>query len=241
LLEYYELRIYRLRSAEDRGLLDGYLSKALIPALNRLHSKPVGVFVQQGRSGTPAGTEIRDPSAVVVLITYPTLHSYAGVVTKLAVDPAYAAAGAEDLQTPKTKPAFERIDSWLLLAFAGIPKLELPAYCKENKPRMFELRTYESYSEAKAQKKVDMFNNGETQLMRDVGLGPIFFGQGLIGSNLPHLTYMLSAEDQEAHAKHWDAFRAHPTWEKMKNDPQYADTVSKIYNRFLVPLPYSQI
>jgi len=27
----------------------------------------------------------------------------------------------------------------------------------------------------------------------------------------------------------------------MKNDPQYADTVSKIVNRFLVPTAYSQI
>jgi hypothetical protein len=52
---------------------------------------------------------------------------------------------------------------------------------------------------------------------------------------------MLSAEDQEAHKKHWDAFGKHPTWNKMKNDPQYADTVSKIVNRFLVPTSYSQI
>jgi hypothetical protein len=86
-----------------------------------------------------------------------------------------------------------------------------------------------------------MFNAGEIQVMRDVGLGPIFYGQALIGSNLPHLAYMLSAEDTEAHKRHWDAFRGHPTWAKLKNDPQYADTVSKIANRFLVPTPYSQI
>jgi hypothetical protein len=77
--------------------------------------------------------------------------------------------------------------------------------------------------------------------MREVGLGPIFFGQALIGSRLPHLTYMLSAENPEAHKEHWDAFRADPKWDKMKNDPQYADTVSKIANQFLVPTPYSQI
>src|ERR1035438_822628 len=96
-----------------------------------------------------------------------------------------------------------------MLAFEGLPKLELPAYCRERKPRMFEMRTYESHSELKALKKVEMFCSGEIQLMRDVGLGPIFYGQALIGSNLPHLTYMLSAEDQPAHTKHWDAFKAH--------------------------------
>jgi hypothetical protein len=239
--EYYELRVYHLKSGSSRDLLDTYLAKALIPGLNRLGIKPVGVFAQQERTGTPGATEVRDGASVLVLIPYPSMEAFASAGGRLNADPAYQSAGAEYLNSPKTTPAFERIDSWLMLAFAGMPKLEMPAYCRERKPRMFELRTYESHSEPKALKKVEMFNAGEIQLMREVGLGPIFYGQALIGSNLPHLTYMLSAEDQAAHAKHWDVFRQHPTWDKMKNDPQYADTVSKIANRFLVPTPYSQI
>ena len=239
--EYYELRAYRLKSGAGRALVDAYLSKALIPALNRLGSKPVGVFVQQERTGTPQPTEVNDPSAVLVLIPYPTMEAFARAGGRLNADAEYLAAGAEYLQAPKANPAFERIDSWLMRAFAGMPKVELPPYCQERKPRMFEMRTYESYSELKALKKVQMFNSGEIQLMRDVGLGPIFYGQALIGSNLPHLTYMLSAEDQAAHTQHWDAFRKSPIWDKLQHDPEYADTVSKIANRFLVPTPYSQI
>ncbi len=239
--EYYELRVYRLRSGSGRDLLDAYLSQALIPALNRLGVRTVGVFVQQERAGAAGATEVRDESSIMVLIPFPSIESFASAGARLNADPAYQSAGADYLNSPKTTPAFERIDSWLLLAFAGMSKAELPGYCQKRSPRMFELRTYESHSEPKALKKVDMFNDGEIQLMRDVGLGPIFYGQALIGSNLPHLTYLLSAEDQAAHAKHWDAFRQHPTWDKMKNDPQYADTVSKITNRFLVPASYSQI
>ncbi|HOX56445.1 MAG TPA: NIPSNAP family protein [Candidatus Paceibacterota bacterium] len=239
--EYYELRMYRLKSGADRGRLDAYLSKTLIPGLNRLGSKPVGVFVQQERTGTPGATEVTDPLAVLVLIPYASIEAYAVSNARLNTLTAYLAAGGEYLESPKDNPAFERIESWLMLAFAGMPRVELPAYCRAHKPRMFELRTYESHSEVKALKKVEMFNSGETQLMRDVGLGPVFFGQALVGSNLPHLAYLLSAEDQEAHKQHWDAFRVHPIWDKLKNDPQYADTVSKISNRFLVPTPYSQI
>ena len=239
--EYYELRAYRLKGGANRGLLDAYIEKAAIPALNRLGVTPVGVFVQQERTGTPDPTEVRDASTVLVLRTYPSLEVFAAATARLSADPEYQKAGAEYLSLPKSNPAFERIDSWLMLAFAGMPKLEWPAYCWEKKPRMFELRTYESHSESKALKKVEMFNAGEIDLMRKVGLGPIFYGQALIGSNLPHLTYMVSAENQEAHKKHWDAFKAHPTWGKMKNDPQYADTVSKITTRFLVPTAYSQI
>jgi len=239
--EYYELRVYRLKNAADRALLDAYLSKALIPALNRQGCKPVGAFVQQERAGKPASTEVNDPLSVVLLIPYPAMHKYPATLAAVNADAEYQAAGAEYLQSPKTRPAYDRIDSWLLMAFAGMPKIELPEYCRERKPRMFELRTYESHSEVKALKKVEMFNSGEIQLMRDLNMAPIFYGQALIGGNLPHLTYMLSAENPEAHTKHWDAFKTHPTWDKLKNDPQYADTVSKITNRFLVPTPYSQI
>jgi hypothetical protein len=176
-----------------------------------------------------------------VLIPYPSLASFSDAVAKLLADPELQKAGSNYLQSPKDSPAFDRIDSWLMLAFAGMPKLEQPAYSRDRKPRMFELRTYESHSEVKALKKVEMFNSGEIDLMRQVGLGPVFYGQALIGSNLPHLTYMLSAEDQESHKKHWGTFGQHPTWKKLSTDPQYADTVSKISNHFLVPTSYSQI
>jgi NIPSNAP len=239
--EYYELRVYRLKSGANHDLLDTYLAKAVIPGLNRMGIKPVGAFVQQDRTDAAAPTEVRDASAVLVLIPYPSIPVFATAGARLNADPEYQSAGAEYLNSPKSNPAFDRIDSWLMLAFAGMPKVELPTYCQEKKPRMFELRTYESYSELKALKKVEMFNSGEIETMREVGLGPIFYGQALIGSNLPHLTYMLSAENQDDHKKHWGAFGAHPTWNKLKNDPQYADTVSKITNRFLVPTPYSQI
>jgi hypothetical protein len=230
--EYYQLRVYRLKAGADHPLLDGYLEKAAIPAFNRMGVSPVGVFTE---------IETKEDPAVYVLLPYRDLEVFAGVTPRLKADTDYHKAGAEYLQTAKEKPAFTRIDSWLMRAFAGIPQLELPPYSREKKSRLFELRTYESYSEVKAIKKVDMFNNGEIDVMREVGLGPVFFGQALIGASLPHLTYMLSAENRDAHKQHWDAFSKHPTWKKMSSDPQYADTVSKITNRFLAPASYSQI
>jgi hypothetical protein len=239
--EYYELRAYRLKNGAERDDLNEYLEKAAIPALNRLGSKPIGVFVQAERTGSPSGTEVRDPNTVFVLIPYASLESFGKLPMGLHGDSEFHKAGEHYLHLAKDKAAFERIDSWLMLAFSGMPKIELPEYCREKKPRIFEMRTYESHSELKAIKKVEMFNSGEIEVMREVGLGPIFYGQALIGPGLPHLTYMLSAEDEAAHKKHFGAFGKHPTWDKLKNDPQYADTVSKIKNWFLAPTPYSQI
>jgi len=230
--EFYELRMYRLKDSSQRTLLDSYLEKAAIPALNRLGTKHVGVFTE---------SEPKDGPAVFLLIAYDSATSYGMAAAQFGADESYQKAGAEYLGVAKANPAFDRIDSWLLLAFAGLPKLNLPEFSKNKKPRVFEMRTYESYSESKALKKIEMFNSGEIEVMKEVGLNPIFYGQALVGKDLPHLTYMLSGESQEAHKKHWADFLKHPTWNKMKNDPQYADTVGKITSRILVPTSYSQI
>lgn len=230
--EYYELRAYRLKEGANHDLLGSYLERAAIPALNRLGVKPVGVFNE---------LEPKDGQKVWMLIPYASPQMFSNVVARLGEDTEYARAGIDYLKSPKSSPAFDRIDSWFLLAFAGMPKLELPAYSREKKARIFELRTYESHSETMALKKVDMFNDGEMDVMRQVGLAPVFYGQALIGKDLPHLTYMLSGEDRDTHKKHWSGFGANPTWKKMNADPQYADTVSKITSRFLAPAAYSQI
>jgi hypothetical protein len=52
---------------------------------------------------------------------------------------------------------------------------------------------------------------------------------------------MLCSPDRATHQKNWTAFGQHPTWLKLRNDPQYADNVSKISSRFLVPATFSQI
>jgi hypothetical protein len=230
--DYYELRAYRLKAGAKHDLLDSYLEKAAIPAWNRLGIKSVGVFTEM---------EPKDGSAIWVLVPHPSLESFSTAWSKLNADSEYQKAGASYLQTAKSDPAFDRIDSWLLLAFAGMPRLEVPALTREKKQRVFEMRTYESYSEVKALKKVQMFNSGEIEVMKEVNLSPVFYGQALIGRDLPHLTYMLCGENKDLHKKHFGDFGKHPTWDKLKNDPEYADTVSKITSRFLEPVSYSQI
>jgi len=231
--EYYELRCYRLKAGASHALLDGYLEGALIPALNARGVGAVGVFTETGA---------KDGPAVWVLIPHPSLDSVASVNAALNADPAVQMAGAEYLKSPTAaQPAFDRIDSWLLLAFAGMPRLAVPALARERKPRIFEMRTYESFSELKALKKIDMFNAGEISAMQELNLSPVFYGQVLVGRDMPELTYMLCSPDLETHRRNWAAFGVHPAWVRLKSDPQYADTVSHITSRFLAPAAFSQI
>ena len=231
--EYIELRSYRLKPGASHALLDSYLEEALIPALNARGIEAVGAFSEP---------DAKDGPAVWVLIPHPTLESVAAVNESLNVDPVVQAKGAAYLSSAsKEQPAFDRIDSWFFLPFAGLPKLAVPLLATQRKARVFEMRTYESFSELKALKKVAMFNAGEIGVMQELNLSPVFYGQALVGRDLPQLTYMLCSPDIETHKRNWAAFGVHPTWIRLKNDPQYADTVSKVTSRFMVPLAFSQI
>jgi hypothetical protein len=130
-----------------------------------------------------------------------------------------------------------------MVAFEGMPKLEVPAAAAGNKPRIFELRTYESHSKKANLKKIEMFNRGEIAIFRKTGLQPVFFGETLLGTRLPNLTYMVAFENLSAREKNWAAFGADPEWRKLSTMPEYADSeiVSSISSLFLRPAPYSQI
>ena len=80
---------------------------------------------------------------------------------------------------PADKPAYQRIESSLLLAFKGMPALDIPV---QSPGCAFQLRIYESPSVKTGQKKIEMFNDaGEIDIFRRVGLHPVFFGEALIG------------------------------------------------------------
>lgn len=229
--EYYGFRAYRLASGADRARLEHYLGSTLIPAANALGVRAVGVFPEPGA---------KDGDVVRVRLPYAS-PELAARIAALPADPAFARMGADYLAAPKEHPALVRVDSWLLPAFAGQPRREIPAGAATRAPWVFELRTDESFSEERALKKIAMCNTGEIQRMHELGLAPVFYGQALVGRDRPHLTDMRSAPDLATHRARWKEFGQHPAWLKMKADPEYADTVARITSRFLEPLPCSQI
>ncbi len=231
--EYYELRQYHLLSRGAIKRLDDFLRDAALPALNRSGIEPVGVFNVMYGPNRPT---------IYVLLPHKSLESFATTDLRLEADAKYQRAGTSFLEAPLSDPAYVRIENSLMAAFEQIPKLELPAETAEKKPRIFELRTYESHSKKKAKKKIEMFNEGgEIAIFRKTGLQPVFFGETLIGLNLPNLTYMLAFEDMAARDKQWETFREDPDWLKLRANPAYADTVSNVTDIFLRPTPYSQI
>jgi hypothetical protein len=230
--QYYELRVYITKSEQQQKLVSDYWQNAAIPAYNRMGIQPVGVFTELQDSPT---------NKVYVLIPCDSLEVFAAIPARLASDAAYQAAAADYMARPKSSPAYERIESSLNVAFESMKKLAAPPSAADKKPWIFELRTYQSPSESKGIKKVQMFNSGESALMQEVGLCPVFFAQALVGSQMPNLVYMVSGENMAEHNKHWQMFKDAPVWKKLSGDPQYKDTVSHSTSIFLKRTAASQI
>jgi hypothetical protein len=240
--DYYELRAYRLKPGASSALLEGYLEKAFIPALNQRGVKNVGVFTELEIDKKAVTSKPKADTPVWVLVPHTSLESFVSVSADLNTDATVQAAGADYLGVAKASPAFERIDTWLYRAFVGQPQMELPAFSKNRVPtRVFEMRDYESHSERAALSKMAMFNNGEIPLMKELGMSPLLFSQGIAGPNLPHLRYFTSGSDLAAHLAGWAKFGPDPRWKAMSADPQYKDNTSKNTPRFLAPTAYSQI
>jgi NIPSNAP len=232
--EYYELRRYHLQSGPQQKLTNDYVANALIPGLNRLGMQPIGAFNLELGPETPV---------LYVLIPSTSLETLAQSEFRLEQDGEYMKTGEPFLNAPANQPAYVRVESSLLIAFEGHPKLTLPPVSAQHGARVFQLRTYESPSQRDHRRKVEMFHSGEFDIFQRAGFWQVFYGDMLIGSRLPNLTYMLSFPDlSEMNAK-WKAFGSDPEWQKLIHSTRfnYEAIVSNITNLILNPASYSQI
>ncbi|MDE3167201.1 MAG: NIPSNAP family protein, partial [Acidobacteriota bacterium] len=201
-------------------------------ALLRAGAGPVGAFASSIAPNTPF---------LLTVVSYPNSAAIEEVAVKLARDEAYQKA----LEAYNGQPGlnYERMESSLLMAFEGYPKVVPPPNDGKRAARLFEVRTYESNNTSTLRRKVQMFNDGEIGAFERAGAQPVFFGETLIGPNQPSLTYMLSYEDLAGRDKVWKAFGADPTWVKLRSTPGLSDAeiVSNISNYLVTPLPFSQI
>lgn len=226
--EFYELRQYHLRQGPMLGRFDKFYREVAVPAWNRAGVSAVGVF--DAMIGPDQPTRY-------VLLPFASWNAMNEAREKFESDETVLKSDFANL--PPTDPGYIRKQSSVFLAFKSVPKLEIP----EKKSRIFELRTYEAHSRKANKKKVEMFDVGETDIFRRTGLQPVFFGEGLVGTNLPSLTYMLVFDDMATRDKNWGTFVNHPDWKKLSTTPGYtnAEILTNITSVFLRPTGYSQI
>lgn len=233
--EYYELRVYHIIGKTQEESTDKFLKEAFLPALHRAGIEKVGVF-------KPVETDTAYGKRIYVFIPFKTIEQYIQLPAVLSMDQKYAEEGKFFLDAPHDNPPFRRYESILMLAFKDMPQFRSPGHATPPSARIYELRSYESATEAKAIKKVEMFNEGgEMKLFEKLGFNAVFYGEVLAGSTKPNLMYMTSFADQKSRDNHWNEFRNHPEWKMISGMDEYKNTVSKANIFLLHPTDYSDI
>jgi hypothetical protein len=225
--DFYELKAFQLTGGGSKNQMKQYYTEAVIPFLNKRGAK-VGAFYEYS---------LDEPPKMYILHAHKSPADYYDAVQAMKTDSGFLAAAKTYMNLPAANPVFVRYETFLMEAFDAIPRLKTP----EKSRGLFELRTYESYNEDAGIRKVKMFNDEELPLFEKVGLHPVFFGQLLAGPQMPALVYMLWFNDMAERDANWAKFSSSSEWNTMRNKPEYANTVSKVNRKFLIPADFSQI
>ena len=224
----FELRYFRMRNGNQMQRTSEFLSKTLMPALDRAGAKAEGFFNALIGEQSPFA---------LALVSYPSLAAAGEAWDKMAADKAFQ-KGADEYSS-MTELSYMRMENSLLRAFDGWPAITPP----KQGSHIFELRTYESSNVKASKRKIKMFNDAESGIFKRLGMQPVFFGETIVGRNMPNLTYMVTFDSLAAREKIWGDFGKDPEWQKLRAEPELADAfiVSIISNAILRPMPFSPI
>jgi len=235
--DFYQIKIYHLKTDAQEKTVDDYLKNAFLPALHRAGIAKVGVF--KPLISEPSTTAEK---LIYVFIPLKSLDGILALDKKLAKDNQYAVYGKSYLDAVYTDTPYERLESIVLKAFEDAPNFMLPKLKSPMKERVYELRSYEAPTEKYFQNKVQMFNKGdEIGLFKRLNFNAVFYGSVISGSRMPNLMYLTTFENKADRDAHWKAFSADDYWKKLSAMPEYQHNVSKNDTKFVYPTDYSDI
>lgn len=232
---FYEIRIFHVSSADQVQQVDNFLEQAYFPALHKAGISKIGAYHWMGN-------DTAVDKKVIVFIPLRSLKDITMVDNIVMTDPSVASAGEAYWNAAYNAAPFKRIETIILQAFPRMPVFEIPSLEGNKADHIYELRSYEGPTERLYRQKVKMFNvGGEVALFHRLQFNAVFYAQVLAGSHMPNLMYMTSFVNQAEHDAHWKAFGSDPEWVKLKNEPEYLNTVSKADILLMHPTSFSEI
>jgi hypothetical protein len=231
--EFYGIKVYHFNTKEQEDILDRYYEKAFIPAAHKAGIKNVGAF-------KPLTNDTAADKRLYIMLPFVSPEQMIKLPVLLEKDAAYKTAGSDYINAPYTAPPYTRFETILLKAFTTAPVMQLPQLTSPKAEHIYELRSYEGYTEKTYLNKVDMFNKGgEVPLFKRLNFNATFYAEVIAGSRMPNLMYMTSFENMKDRDEHWDTFRNDTEWKTLSALPEYQKNVSKADIILMKAAPYS--
>jgi len=231
--EFYSIKIYSYKTADQEATLDTYLQKAYIPAAHKAGIKHVGAF-------KPLSNDTASDKRLYVIIPLSSADQLLTLTSQLDKNAIYQQAGDGYINAVYNNPPYARFETILLQAFKTAPAMQLPQLKAPLADRVYELRSYEAATEKIYRNKVHMFNEGgEVPLFKRLNFNAVFYADVISGSHMPNLMYMTSFENMQDRDAHWDTFRNDAEWKTLSAKPEYQKNVSRSEIILMKAAPYS--
>lgn len=219
--DIYAITVYHFSDTSQEVILDTYLQTAYLPALHRKQIKNIGVF-------KPITNDTASDKLIYVIAAYKSFDEFLRLPDLLTSDNLYTTAGAAYLKAGYKTPPYKRTETILLTAFPMSPQLAVPNLKSSKTEHIYELRSYESPTEAYHISKVKMFNEGgEVGIFKAINANAVFYGDVISGCHMPNLMYLTSYENMADRDAHWKSFGDNESWKKLNTLDEYKNTVSK--------------
>ena len=233
--EYYSIRIYHFKDANQEQRLDSFLKNVFIPTVNRYNITRTGVF-------KPIANDTSADKRIFVFIPFRSASEMVEFSSRIDNDNEYLNVGNSFVNSAHNNAPYTRIETIFLKAFSDMPVARKPTLKGPAQERVYELRSYEGATEKLYRKKVEMFNKGgEIKLFERLNFNAVFYGEVIAGSRMPNLMYMTTFENMQDRDAHWKTFVDDPEWKKLSPMPEYANTVSRNEITLLRPASYSPL
>lgn len=229
---YYQIKVYHFKTKAQEDRLDAYLQNAYLPAMHKAGIKSVGVF-------KPMKQDSLDKK-LYVFVPYKTWDALERTDQMITKDQNYLSAGKDYLDAPYNDPAYSRIETMVLKAFADSPEPMIPNLTAKKTDRVYEMRSYESATEKYHASKVKMFNAGdEIGIFKSLNFNAVFYAQVIAGGHMPNLMYMTTFNNMDDNKAKWKLFFADEKFKALGKMTEYQKNVSKGESSFLYPTDYS--
>jgi hypothetical protein len=227
---FYVFEQYFLEQGTQPARIHEFFSKALVPALGRIHKGPQ-IFLE-----------------AVMAPHMPQVAAFFGVESPEQVWSISKALFA-DKEFSRAFDQWEAGSAPYVSASASL--LEATDYSPEivapekppAAPRVFELRVYHSPTARQNKALHQRFSSAEIKIFHRSGVNPILYTTTVFGENRPNLTYLIPFDTLAAREKAWAVFGADEEWVRVRQESiDRAGQISIVSNVSLYKaMPYSPI
>jgi hypothetical protein len=227
---FYVFEQYFLEQGTQPARINEFFSKALLPAMDRIHKGPK-IFLE-----AVMAPHLPQVAAIFGIESPEQVWS---ISKALFADKDFSKAF--DQWEAGEAPYLSSIAS-LLEATDYSPEIAVPEK-PPAAPRVFELRIYHSPTARQNKALHQRFSGAEIKIFHRVGVNPILYTTTVFGANRPNLTYLIPFDTLAAREKAWAAFAADEEWVRVRQESiDRSGQISIVSNISLYKaMPYSPI